>query len=314
MSCVLVETQRKNIKVTQSTVFDAHETHGRALHRGNRLIAHSQDAGWHSLYAAIFEEAPFQATESPVGHPSLIYHMLRPTEVSRRIEGERGEHSLIGPRRICITPGESTAHWAHHGHPQILQVYLRKSIFEHAIDEMYGGDASAAQVVPRFAVTDPLLEQLALAIISALHDGTAEDRLYVETMARMIAIHLAREHSTRSRPRSAPAADALSRRRLRHLVDYIETHLGDELSLEAMAAEVGLNPFYLSRVFKAALGQSPHQYVLERRMERARTLLRETATPIAEIALSTGFSSQSHLSNWFRRRVGVSPAAYRRES
>jgi AraC family transcriptional regulator len=51
--------------------------------------------------------------------------------------------------------------------------------------------------------------------------------------------------------------------------------------------------------------------VLDRRVERAKELLRETGTPIAEIALSAGFSSQSHLSNWFRRRVGVSPAAYR---
>ena len=301
------------IKVAKSTVFAAHETHGRALRPGNRLISHSQDAGWRALHAAIFEEGPFQATESPVGHPSLIYHISRPTEVSRRIDGQRGEQALIGPRRICITPGESTANWAHRGHPRILQMYLRESVFEHAVGEMYGGGAGMAQLVPRFAVTDPLLEQLALAIISALGNGTSEDRLYVETLAQMIAVHLARKHSTRSRPRSVPAADALSQRRLRHLVDYIEAHLGDDLSIDAMAAELELNPFYLSRVFKAAVGQSLHQYVLDRRVERAKKLLRETGTPIAEIALSAGFSSQSHLSNWFRRRVGVSPAAYREE-
>ena len=96
-------------------------------------------------------------------------------------------------------------------------------------------------------------------------------------------------------------------------MNYIEAHLADDLSLATMATEVELNPFYLSRVFKAALGQSPHQYVVGRRVERAKRLLRETAAPIAEIALSAGFSSQSHLSVWFRRRVGVSPAAYRSE-
>jgi AraC family transcriptional regulator len=292
-------------------VFAARETHGRALRPGNRLISHSQDAGWRSLYAAIFEEAPFHATESPVRHPSLIYHISRPIEVSRRIDGERQEQALIGPRRICITPGESTTHWAHRGRPRILQVYLRDAILANAVAEMYGGDAGTARVVPRFAVTDPLLEQLALAIVSALQDGTSEDRLYVETMAQLIAAHLARKHSTRSRPRSMPAARALSQRRLRHLVEYIEAHLGDDLSIDAMAAEIDLSPFYLSRVFKAAVGQSLHQYVLDRRVERAKELLRETGTPIAEIALSAGFSSQSHLSNWFRRRVGVSPAAYR---
>jgi AraC family transcriptional regulator len=199
--------------------------------------------------AAVFEEAPFQATESPVRHPWLIYHVSHPTEVARRIDGERIERELVGPRRLCITPGESTTHWAHRGNPRILQVYLRRTVFEHAVADMYVGDPAKARVVPRFAVSDPLLEQLALAIISALSVGASEDRLYVETMAHMIAAHLAREHSTRTRHLTVPA-DALSQQRLRHLVEYIESHLGSDLRLETMATEVELNPVYLSQVFK----------------------------------------------------------------
>jgi AraC family transcriptional regulator len=297
--------------MARNAVFSVQETHGRVLRPGNRLILHSQDVAWRSLYAAIFEEAPFRATEAPIGHPSLIYHIARPTEVSRSIDGAGTEQALIGPRRICVTPGQSTTRWSHCGHPEILQVYLRRSVFESAVEEIYGTDGSTVEVVPRFAITDPLLEQLALAIISALRDGTSEDLVYIETMAQMIAAHVARKHSTRSRPERIPAADGLSQRKLRRLVDYIEAHLADDLNLEAMAAEVGMSPYYLSRVFKTAVGQSPHQYVLGRRLERAKNLLRDTATPIADVALATGFSSQSHLSNRFRRAVGISPAAYR---
>jgi AraC family transcriptional regulator len=303
---------RLEMKAVKNTVFTVQETHGRVLRPGNHLISHSENAGWRSLYAAIFEEAPLDATESPIGHPSFIYHLSRPTTVSRRIVGERTERALIGPRRFCLTPGESTTSWAHHGHPEILQVYLRRSVFQNVTEEIYGIDGAACGVVPRFAITDPLLEQLAMAIISALRDGTSEDRLYIETMAQMIAVHVARKHSTRSRPQRVVAPDGLSQRRLRRLLEYIETHLGDDLSLEAMGAEIGLSAYYLSRVFKGALGQSPHRYVLGRRIERAKDLLRDTATPIADVALAAGFSSQSHLSNRFRRIVGVSPAAYRR--
>ena len=96
------------------------------------------------------------------------------------------------------------------------------------------------------------------------------------------------------------------------MLEYIEQHLGEDLSLEAMAAEVDLSPLYLVRAFRSTVGQSPHQYVVARRVELARRMLCDTETPIAQIALATGFSSQSHLSNWFRRIVGVSPAAYRR--
>ncbi|HEX4277414.1 MAG TPA: helix-turn-helix transcriptional regulator, partial [Bryobacteraceae bacterium] len=61
------------------------------------------------------------------------------------------------------------------------------------------------------------------------------------------------------------------------------------------------------------VGQSPHQYVLTRRIERARELLRNTDLPVVDVALAAGFSSQSHLAHWFLRQVGISPAAYRRQ-
>ena len=178
---------------------------------------------------------------------------------------------------------------------------------------MYGCDASKAEIVPRFAILDPLLEQLAITITTALRDGTVEDGLYVDTLAHMIAVHLARRHSSRSREVQGPAARAVSGSKMRRLIEFVEENLDRDLSLEAMAQEVGISPLYLPRAFKAAIGQSPHQYVLARRIERARELLRDTDLPIVDVALSSGFSSQSHLSNWFVRIVGVSPAAYRKE-
>ena len=295
-------------------VFTVRETHGRVFRPGNRLIAHSQDVGWRSIHAAIIEEAPFHATESSILHPSLIYHLSRPTEVTRRIEGTRGEKALIGPRRLCLTPGEATTSWQHAGCPEILQVYLRRSFYEGAVSEIYGCDSSAAELVPRFAILDPLLEQLAIAIASALHDGTAEDGLYIDAIAHMMAAHLARAHSSRSRPVRTTAAKPISGWKMRRLVEFIEENLDNDLSLHAMAAEIEISPRYLARAFKAAVGQSPHQYVLARRIERARELLRNTSMPVVDVAMAVGFSSQSHLSHWFLRQVGVSPAAYRRQA
>lgn len=295
-------------------VFMARETHGRTLRAGNRLIAHSQEAGWRSLYAAIMEEAPFEATEPAIRHPFLIYHLTRPTEVTRKIEGAKQERTLIGPRRICLTPGETTARWQHSGHPEILQVYLRQSLYEAAVSEMYGCDPSGAELVPRFAILDPLLEQLAIAITNALRDGTSEDGLYIDTLAQMLAVHLARMHCSRSRAARTPRIEAISGPKIRRLIDFIEDNLDGDLSLEAMAAEVIVSPRYLPRAFKTAIGQSPHRYVLARRIERAKELLRNTDMPIVDVALASGFSSQSHLSNWFLREVGISPAAYRRQA
>lgn len=293
-------------------IFTARETHGRALKADNRLIAHSPEVGWRSLYAAIIEEAPFEALETPVPHPFLIYHLYHPTEVTRKVAGSHVERALIGPRRICVTPGGTSVRWQHCGHPEILQVYLRQSMYAAAVAEMYGCDASAAEIVPRFAILDPLLEQLALTIAAALRDNSVKDGLYVDTLAQMIAVHLARNHCSRSRSTLKPVANVVSTWKIRRVIDFIEENLDRDLSLEALAAEVNISPLYLPRAFKTAIGQSTHQYVLQRRIERAKKLLGSSDMPIAEIALSSGFSSQSHLSNWFQRFVGVSPAAYRR--
>jgi AraC family transcriptional regulator len=189
----------------RTSAFSVVETHGRVLRRGNRLVAHSQDVGWRSIYAAVFEEAPFDATEPAIGSPSLIYHLSRPTEVVRRIEDAPQERALIQPRRLCLTPGTARAQWQHSGRPEILQVYLRQSLYEAAVSELYGCDGSSAEILPRFAIVDPLLEQLAITLATALRDRTIEDGLYVDTIAQMLAVHLAREHSSRSKRVRVPA-------------------------------------------------------------------------------------------------------------
>lgn len=297
----------------KNPVFTVCETHGRVLRPRNHPIVQSQDVGWRSLYAAIFEECQFQAVEPAIPHPYLIYHLARPTYVARKIEGFPIERALIGPRRICVAPGGATIETRHKGDPEILQVYVRQSAYETAVNEMYGCSASEAEIIPRYAILDPLLEQLVLAIRNALQNGSDKDGLYMDSIAYMIAVHLARHHSSRSREASVTAPKALPGWKTQRLIEFIEENIDGDLSLEMMAREVQLCPIYLARVFKAAVGQSPHRYVLERRIERAKGLLRNTDLPTVDVALTSGFSSQSHLSNWFRRIVGVSPANYRRQ-
>jgi AraC family transcriptional regulator len=301
------------LKTFTGSVFAVDETHGRVLRGNNRLIAHSQSVGWRSLYAAIFEEGPTQTAEPAIGHPYFIYHLGRPTIVARKVEGNTPERALIGPRRICTTPSGVATHTRHDGAAEILQVYLRQSIYESAVREMYGCDVSDAMILPRFAIVDPLLEQLAIAVTTALRNQTVLDGLYIDTIAHMIAVHLAYHHSTRSRATRCTFISTISSSKMRRLIEFVEEHLDRDLSLKEMAEEIGMSPFYLPRAFRSALGKSPHQYVLERRIERARELLLNTDLPTVDIALASGFSSQSHLSNWFVRMVGIPPAAYRRQ-
>ncbi len=302
-----------NLPTPATRVFAVTETHGRAIRPGNRLFAHSTDAGWGPLYAALMEEAPFEATEQGVRHPSFIYHVSRPTEVTRRIDGSKPECALIGPRSITLTPGRPAAWWSHQGKPEILQVYVHRDLFAAAAAEMFGYDPAKADLLPGFAILDPLLEQLSLAVISALRDGDRSDRLYVQSLAQMIAAHLARVHSNCSKRRQT-TAPAIAHWKMRRLQEFIESNIEQDLSLAALAREIAISPLYLPRAFRNAFGQSPHQYILSRRVERAKDLLRNAELTVADISAATGFSSQSHLSDWFQKSVGVTPSVYRRQS
>lgn len=96
-----------------------------------------------------------------------------------------------------------------------------------------------------------------------------------------------------------------------HVQEFIEEHLGDNLTLVSLANVAGVSAGHFSRLFRNSLGVAPHQYLLKRRLDRARNLLQNNRHSIAEVASVTGFSDQSHLTRHFKRRFGITPQACR---
>jgi AraC family transcriptional regulator len=135
--------------------------------------------------------------------------------------------------------------------------------------------------------------------------------LYSETLAHALAMRFLlyespSEHTLNSSVRPLPP------RALRRIRDRIEAELDTELSLASLAKESGYSRAHFLRMFRAATGLTPHQYVLERRLSTAQQLLRQSKMLLADIALKCGFSSQTHMNDVFRKRLGVRPLDYRR--
>jgi AraC family transcriptional regulator len=108
-----------------------------------------------------------------------------------------------------------------------------------------------------------------------------------------------------------PPSNGLSDKRLQRVRDYIEAHIDDRLTLTDLAGVACLSPYHFSRSFKLALGTGPQRYVMQRRLERAKTLMRRTNQPLAWVAQEAGFSDQSHLTSIFRRETGMTPGQFR---
>ena len=98
---------------------------------------------------------------------------------------------------------------------------------------------------------------------------------------------------------------------LKPVLDYIQTHLDRDLSLAELAQVINISPTYFASLFKQAMEITPHQYVIQQRVERAKTMLLKTDLAIADIALQVGFSSQSHLTQQLKRLTGMTPKQVR---
>jgi len=136
-------------------------------------------------------------------------------------------------------------------------------------------------------------------------------RLYTDSLGVSVASRLVSTHSSVAQ-HSVAQSGGLGGRRLKQTLAYIEDHLSEDLSLAHIASVSGVSASHFKTLFRQSAGVPLHQYVVQRRVERAKDLLMQDKLSIAEIALATGFSHQSHLARHMRRSVGLSPRAMKR--
>jgi AraC family transcriptional regulator len=156
---------------------------------------------------------------------------------------------------------------------------------------------------------DRLIEQAMLAMLEDLRRESPIGRLYGESLGMAIAAQLLQRFTVYKLGEGTDRS--LSAHMVKIVVEYIEENIATDISLEDLAALTQMNTHSFFRSFKKAMGQTPHHYLLLRRIERAKSLLRDVTRPIAEIALLCGFGSQSHFATAFRQITKMSPRAYR---
>jgi AraC family transcriptional regulator len=172
------------------------------------------------------------------------------------------------------------------------------------------GRADNFEIRTAIGVRDQVIDRIALLCQKELSDGGIGGRLYAEGLSTALAIHVLRQYNTLPRAR-ATHKGGIASRPLQRVIDYINENLQDELSLAELAMIAQLSQHHFATAFKASTGMSPHRYVIERRLERARDLLRRSEDSISEIADAVGFSSRSHLSEHFYRTTGLTPRRFR---
>lgn len=168
------------------------------------------------------------------------------------------------------------------------------------------------ELLPYLGLNNPEVRTTAMKLKAAVKMSGALGRLYGEGLATVLAAELIARHSNIAHPPSAQAS-GLSGWRLRQVTEYIDAHFADEIRLQDLANLVEMSPYHLGRAFKASTGVSPHRYHTIRRIEHAKTLMRDRRLTLTEIAQIVGYSDHSHFGVVFRKLVGMTPSAFRQQ-
>ena len=206
---------------------------------------------------------------------------------------------------IDIVPAGLDGWWEDDGDCTILRLNIQHELLQSAAEAL-GRNSDAVSLAPKFQLRDSRIESIAWAIKAEIESPVPSDKTYAEALGLALSIRLI-EGGEQTSVGTAAIGATLTNRHQRRLVDFIEAHIDQSLSLADLAATVGLSVSHLKPLFRATFGVPVHHYVLTRRIERAKLLILSTDMPLAEIALATGFAHQSHMTHWMRRILGLTP-------
>ncbi len=213
---------------------------------------------------------------------------------------------------IDIIPPGTPSRWELRENDTSFVIHVANRLMNVVASES-GLDPARVEILNRFQMRDPQIEHLGWALKAEMDGGYRSGRLYLDSLGTAIAACVLDRHSSVSRARHL-LSQGMSGHRLRQVLSYIEYNLGRELSLKEIAGVAGVSVSHCNTAFRKAVGMPVHQYVIERRVEQAKTLLAEGHLSISQIAVETGFSHQSHLAYHVRRLLGVSPLNLRRRT
>lgn len=230
-------------------------------------------------------------------------HRLR-LHAGAPVRGTCGQHRFTYRRGdLDIFPAGTTDVWEDQDASTSLILLLSPALLQRAADDM-GVAAGAAGLEPRHQFKDKQIEHIAWALEAERRAGHPSGLLYTESLGMALAVHLLGRYRV---PQRMPR-QGLPARQLQRVTEYIEAHLDQDLSLAVLAALADLSASHFKTLFKRSTGLPVHEYVVQRRVARAKALLQDGRLPASQVALEAGFAHQSHMARCMRRVLGVTPA------
>ncbi|HAA33468.1 MAG TPA: AraC family transcriptional regulator [Cyanobacteria bacterium UBA8553] len=271
----------------------------------------NDDCGWSGIRFQFTRSISASALPEEIVFPENAIHIYTdiPSEYvfEARINGQLKTSSLVAGHSLIIPRG--TAYWqSENQKSQGITLGFHSGFLARTLSESI--DLNCLELHPQFPTFDPLIYQIGLALKAELEQNRHSTRLYAESAATFLVTHLFHHYALR-KPTLQSTRSGLPKYKLQQVIDYIYANLECDIGLTQLADLVQMSLSHFSRLFKQSTGYSPHQFVIKCRVDRARELLLKSDLSIADISYQVGFANQGHLTNHFKRLLGVTPKVVR---
>ncbi len=256
--------------------------------------------GWQGFGAEMLGVPAGPHRIPPAAHHRIGMHVGTPVRARCLCNG-RGIARIQAHGDADVVPAGLDGEWADETDCTILRIWIGEEFARTTVEQL-GLNPARAHIRPQFQLRDTRLQHLAWALRAELEAEEASDALYAESLGTAIVVRLIEGVPEPDRRRRTLAPHAAAR-----VIDFIESSIDQRLTLTELAALVGLSVPHFKVLFRETLGVPVHQYVIQRRVERAKRLLLERRMSVTQIALETGFAHQSHMAHWVNRLLGTTP-------
>lgn len=271
------------------------------------VLFSSVNAGWQGITVEFHRISSFELPEHYIDGHRLAVNIGQPVHYEWK-EGSRWRQTTLNPGNFCLqTHGDRNfPRWW--GNFEFLAIALDPKFVHQAFQDT--GVSENISFLTRRGEADTTIADFTHRFKTELASGSYCGALYGESLAVAFALHLIEHHSDRPQ-KLRKASGKLSSQQLKQVIEYVHEHLSEELSLVDLAEQLSLSAFHFARLFKNSLGLSPHQYLLQNRVERAKKLIAIAGKPdLTDIGLQVGFYDQAHFTKAFKRVVGIPPKSF----
>ncbi|MEZ5346983.1 MAG: AraC family transcriptional regulator [Pyrinomonadaceae bacterium] len=220
----------------------------------------------------------------------------------------RSKVHYSGPGNLCLTPSGQPMKARWNDRVENLAIMVKPVFVEQiALENQF---STGFEIESVHGKKDPLVQQIALALLDEISGAEKTDQLYADTLSQSLIIHLLKNYTTTGFS-EREVKGGLSGYKLRRVKEYILENLDQNLTLAELAETAELSRFHFSRAFRKATGMTPQNFLMQQRVERAKILLADKELPIVEVGLQAGFKNQSHFTTLFRKYTKLTPKNWR---